>query len=585
MTFRWILASSAALTLLLGPLATRCHGASVDVRTLQELSTLPSSLETSALEPGALAAPTGEVAELGNDPAVDPAPPIRRASLIGTTEAEAEGQAPPLQLQVLDPELFPVPFSLRPHVAFWVDIFSQHSSAHVVVHDEVHLDVIYTVLDFSSLENLNDRARRTRRQQTIRDAKQELSLTLRELAAGKTPTDTAQAQELRRLLAHLPGDRGKYRDAALRLRSQSGLSDVFAGALQRSGRYLPWFEAAFRDQGLPTELTRIPFVESMFQETARSAVAAAGMWQFMPSTGRRFLAIDLEKDERYDPIRASEAAARLLAENYQHLGSWPLAITAYNHGRYGMARAKRSLGTDDLGVIVERYRSRSFGFASRNFYAEFMAAALVYLNRHHYFPDVQPDPLMTFDDFRTQHYIAVQDLANQAGISVSTLKLLNPGLNREVWSGNLLLPKDYSLRVPPGTGDTFHAAYAALPDERKMHRQLGFRYKVRSGDTLGKIARRFGTTTAALQRANRLRSVHRISIGQVLLIPPGANWRASSAASTTVASSTEAQRHTVRRGDNLSKIARRYGISIGALKRANNLTSNTIYPRQVLVIP
>ncbi len=113
------------------------------------------------------------------------------------------------------------------------------------------------------------------------------------------------------------------------------------------------------------------------------------MWQFMRSTGRRFLRIDAVVDERLDPYRSTEAAARFLEQNYIILGSWPLALTAYNHGPGGMKRAQEQLGTSDIATIVRKYNSRSFGFASRNFYLAFLAALEIDQNPEKFFPGIR----------------------------------------------------------------------------------------------------------------------------------------------------------------------------------------------------
>jgi membrane-bound lytic murein transglycosylase D len=280
-------------------------------------------------------------------------------------------------------------------------------------------------------------------------------------------------------------------------------------------------ERIFSRRGLPTELTRLPFVESMFQENARSKVAAGGMWQIMPASGRRLLAVGLDLDERYDPFLAAEAAATILKENYELLGTWPLAITAYNYGSNGLVRAVASLGTRDLGVIVSRHRSRVFGFASRNFYAEFVAAATLYDNREHLFPTLRPAPELRFEEFAPDRYVSARELAARAAADLEGLRPLNPALSHEVWSGRLLVPAGYRLRVPEGQGEAFRAAYAALPADLKLGRQAGFEYRVRPGDTLGSIARRHGTSVAALQQANRLGNRTMIRAGQILRVPPG----------------------------------------------------------------
>ena len=142
----------------------------------------------------------------------------------------------------------------------------------------------------------------------------------------------------------------------------------------RSGAWREHIAATFTKMGLPRELAALPHVESSFNTYAYSKVGAAGMWQFMRGTGRRFLRIDAAVDERLDPYRSTEAAASFLEQNYIVLGSWPLALTAYNHGPGGMKRAQEQLGTSDIVTIVRKYNSRSFGFASRNFYVAFLAA-------------------------------------------------------------------------------------------------------------------------------------------------------------------------------------------------------------------
>jgi membrane-bound lytic murein transglycosylase D len=156
-------------------------------------------------------------------------------------------------------------------------------------------------------------------------------------------------------------------------------------------------ERIFRAEGLPLELTRLPLVESCFDVEAYSKVGAAGIWQFMPATGRLY-AMDVNDsvDERRDPIASTRAAARFLRHNYEALeDSWPLAITAYNHGPAGIRRAISATGTTDIGVIVGRYDGPAFGFASRNFYAEFLAALDVDRHREAWFGKLdvhQPEP-------------------------------------------------------------------------------------------------------------------------------------------------------------------------------------------------
>lgn len=257
-------------------------------------------------------------------------------------------------------------------------------------------------------------------------------------------------------------------------------------------------------------------------------------------------------------------------------------MTAYNAGLNGLVRAVRRLGTRDPGEVLRRHRSRIFGFASRNFYTEFLAAATIYENRDRFFPGVEPDPPLRFDRFVPDSYVAVGDLAAVAGISLETLRALNPGLSSEIWQGNLLWPEGYELRVPAGRLPDVQSAYRALPEAARSDRQTGFRYRVRRGDTLSVLARRFGTSVAAIQRANRLSRADFIREGQLLLIPPGGR------VSVRYLPEGEAQAggvHLVRSGDTLWAIAGRYGSCVEAIRSANDLSSSRIYAGQRLQIP
>ena len=260
----------------------------------------------------------------------------------------------------VDHELFPLPEELVANVEFWKDIFATYTTKHEVIHDEVYLDVVYTVLDFRDLDSLSDVAAAKARRQRVKDERARLRKILEALASGAEPS--ASAEEVTRIRGlwseHLEG-RAKYRHAARHLRSQRGLRDTMAGAIEISGMFMSGIEQALTRHGVPLEARCMPFVESMFNYKARSKVGASGAWQFTAATGRLFLNIDSAVDERSDVLLAADGAARLLESNYERLKSWPLALTAYNHGTAGMARAVRKTGTRDMGVIARTYTSRT----------------------------------------------------------------------------------------------------------------------------------------------------------------------------------------------------------------------------------
>ncbi len=527
------------------------------------------------------------------------------------TVAAPGAQAQERYHPAIDPAVFPVPESLEPAVEFWLEVFTTYTSDQVVLHDERRLDVIHSVVDMSDLRAVGsseleiDRARIRR----VRTEKNRVTKALRDLAAGRPVTDLpADLRSIPTRMEHLAGGRSKYRRAAGMVRSQRGLRDRFEEAIERSGLFMPGIERTLAEYGLPPEIRCLPFVESMFNYRARSKVGASGAWQFTAATGRAFLQMDEAVDARSDVLLAAAGAARKLRRDHESLEAWPLALTAYNHGAGGMARAVRRLGTRDIAVVVEKYKSRTFGFASRNFYAEFIAAVIAYVERERHFPRAEPLPEIRFDIALRERYVALTDLAAATGVEMDRLAELNPALDRTVLAGSLLVPPRYPLRVPEGMAERFEQAYAELPPERKPDRQAAFGYRVRRGDTLGGIARRFGSSVAELQRANRLPRTDRIYVGQRLRIPqrgagrgapppiqraavepPARTERAAASASGSAGNRDRAPGdtvHVVKKGESLHLIARKYGASANALAAANNLRRpELIHAGQRLTIP
>ncbi len=536
--------------------------------------------------------------------------PAVLAALASAVSAQPVPEAPaPPALKQIDGKLFPLPSQLVPNVSFWNDIFSRYTSDHVVLHDEWHIQRTYAVLDFTELATspLSEAAKERRRKDAIREEMTKIEVTLQDLAAGRSPAYPDEAKKIAALFAGAPTS--ELGLAADRLRQQAGLKDHFTEAIGRAGRYLPAIERLFEDRALPLTLTRLPFVESMFNEQARSKVAAGGIWQIMPSTGRRFLRVAADVDERFDPLLAASAAAAVLKENYRYLGTWPLAVTAYNHGPGGLMKAVKNLGTRDLGTIAAQHQGRTFGFASRNFYSEFVAAATIYENRGHYFPGAEPLPEVRFDELVVPNHVPAPALAGKVGLPVLDLAALNPAVDSDVWTGRLLLPAGYRLRVPPGQGEAFRKAYAELPAEVKVARQAGTQHRVRSGETLSVIARRNGVSVAALQQANHMGRKTTLRIGQVLQIPgrftagpatprvasvtpaPAPAPQATATTQAVVAPALPAdgrekarpREHVVRPGDTLYGISQRYGVPIKTLVQVNGLKSgHRIYPGQRL---
>ncbi len=349
----------------------------------------------------------------------------------------------PITQEQTPPSTLTVQGRLRKNVDFWISIYSLYSSTEGLIHDSKYVDIVYEKISFAETPS--------KKKKMIREGVKKYKKILLNVHRKRNDPDKMDAEEKRifELFKDIP-DSNRFLDAAhrKRVRFQLGQKDRFLEGLVESGRYLPIMEEIFKREGLPIELTRLPFVESSFNVRARSKVGASGIWQFMRSTGRFFLKINSAIDERNDPIRATEAAAKLLKVNYDSLKNWPLAITAYNHGRMGMMRAVRKVGTEDIEGIVDGYKSRSFGFASSNFYTELLAAIEVERNAEKYFGPIERATPLKGVEIQLPESIKFKDLVQYLKLDEEAIKSLNPALSGQVILGRALIPAGYYLRIP-----------------------------------------------------------------------------------------------------------------------------------------
>ena len=476
---------------------------------------------------------------------------------------------------------FVKPKALEPAVGFWKRVYTEVATNGGFIHDDTRLDVVYSVLECPPGVSTKHRSKR------IESEKNFVAATLRKLAAGKEDDLSKDEQRVR---AVWPADtrRAEFRDAIGRVRFQLGQADRFKEGLIRSGAWRDEIKRVFKRQGLPEELAALPHVESSFNTYAYSRVGAAGMWQFMRSTGKRFLRIDNVVDERLDPYKASVAAANFMQQNYAVVQSWPLAVTAYNHGAGGMRRAKQQLGTDDIGVIVQEYDSKSFGFASRNFYACFLAALEIDSDPQQYFPGVELNPPDASKMMPIKNYTSMSSLAKSLQLDTAVLKQLNPSLMASVWTGSKRIPSGYALRVP-GSADQA-AALRSLPSTAVASTQVADQvHRVRKGETLSAIVAKYGVTTAQLATLNNLRQPYRVPVGKLLKLPGAVEApvvvATTPAAAQPAAGSAAALRHTVKVGDTLAKIAQRYAVAQSELLALNHLrNANQIQLGQALLV-
>ncbi len=410
---------------------------------------------------------------------------------------------------------FPLYDCVTPNVAFWCDIYGKYPSTQGVLHDKRNLNVIYEVLD---VEGVWEPGAKERDRQKIERAKERYLEILKALAAGIPP----QNKEEKRV-AGLFGARATPEDFRLaqdNIRFQAGQKDNFRAGLIRSGSYLEEIKQIMASYGVPEDLAYLPHVESSFNYKAYSKFGAAGIWQFTESSGKQFnLDVDYAIDERRDPIKATHAAAKMLRHNYELLGTWPLAVTAYNHGLNGMMRAKASKG--DYERIFQEHESELFKFASRNFYSEFLAAREVAKNYKTYFGPLPIEPPINSKAVVLPNYALVGDLVKHLKVDLETFKALNLGLREPVYLGQKLIPKGYEVRVPQ-QGKIVRLADNIPPEILKEDQAQTTMYQVRQGDTAYSIALTHGITVANLLRGNGLDEQAVICPGQNLRIPgPG----------------------------------------------------------------
>ncbi len=607
--------------LLLGSTAVACaqqdvpapeSGAAVTVVS-PDAPPSPAADAASTLEPTALA-PTATA-----NPAVAPVTePVPAAAVSGELPpAEAVSQAVKQTVReaatpALDPKLFPRYDSLQPKVAFWTKVFGQYSENQSAIHSSEYPNKVFEVLDFRADALRLDKVSlaRLKADEETR-AKARANRLLEEVDALRdTPERLNEAQRrVFSLYADVRGD-NRFRKAVGTVRAQRGLKERTALALETSGRYLPEMERIFRSYGLPVQLTRLPLVESSFNVEAYSKVGAAGLWQFMPSSAKIYMRLNEVVDDRRDPWTSTDAAARHLRDDYAALGAWPLAVTAYNHGRGGIARGLQKIGGTTLPDLIAGYDAKSFGFASQNFYSEFLAAADVEREwKRHFGEQLQRNAPLRYDTVETKHYVPYETLRRLCDADDEVFRKLNPAYRPEVIEGKLYVPPGHLIRVPAGHASDFNVAYAKLGSSERFDSQRTFYllHKVTKGESIGKIARQYGVSQAAIKSANGFKGTA-IRIGQVIKVPPreerrpgpvtvalGESKPTLTRAETQAVEAERAQQappqrkavrtHQVRSGQTLSSIAARYKVSVTSLREANDIEGSHLRVGQKLRIP
>lgn len=401
---------------------------------------------------------------------------------------------------------------MRVRVDFWKKVYTEISTTEAFVHDTEDLSVIYGKIKLKS-------SRRGRVKQT-KNERYRLRKILRSIAdKGYRKLNSEE-----RKISDIVGKRSRnelYR-MSNDIRFQYGLRDRYYQGLIRSYAYLEYIEKIFAELGLPHELTYLPHVESSFNYEAYSKVGAAGIWQFMRSTARLYkLNVTYIVDERRDPIKATRAAARFLKDNYKMLKSWPLALTAYNHGPRSMKRAISKVGTTDINTIIEKYRGRRFGFASKNFYATFMATVEISEDPSRYFKAFKKPPTYRFSEIKLDKPFTVSQLSKATGIKKSTIRKYNHSIRKSAYRNALYLPRGFVFRVPITGSKKFNTYKLALKSYKSDFKEMDVAnmHIVSRGENLFDISRSYRVAMSDLIQFNRISDPSRIYPGMKLNIP------------------------------------------------------------------
>ncbi len=467
---------------------------------------------------------------------------------------------------------FSTPVGLESKVEFWKKIYSEYSTDHYVVHDMDNLGIIYEIVYIKNGSKMSNRAREYRFERVKRKYKKLL------LQIARTKKHLSLKGDAKRVYHLVKSD---FRKASRRIRVQVGQKDRFKSGIERSGMYKDQINQIFSEAKLPLELTVLPHVESSFQVNAYSSAGAAGIWQFTRGTGRLFMNVGYDVDERRDPILSTIAGAKLLKSNFDALQSWPLAITAYNHGTQGMKNAKKRYGANIVDVI-NGYRSRSFGFASKNFYAEFLAALHVVKNKNKYFPYANFNKALNLSSVVFKDFVHINSVMSSLNMTRDEVAKYNPALRRPVISGQKRIPRNFTFQAPQNKFSQRRDFYQIIPASERHNNQIRSKwYTVRRGDTLSEIASRFTTSVNKLYSYNNLTHRNKIYIGQVVRLPSRGGSAYPSVRMVKQNQkkySGELINYQVRSNDNLTKIANRFDTEVNELLRLNRIK----YPDQII---
>jgi hypothetical protein len=298
---------------------------------------------------------------------------------------------------------------------------------------------------------------------SLAKAKETLGLRIASMAA--TPeTEWSEEQKALRLYFPAAWSTGEIAVSAGRVAGHRGMRRTFRSSLEASLQYQDLMDSVFKAEGVPARLKFLAYVESRYNPEAVSPAGAAGMWQFLKSSGSRYLVIDERVDERFDPRASTFAAARFLKTCRNYMSSWPLAIMAYNNGPGQMLDAVKETGSRDPSEIIRNYQAGSFGRVSRNYYAMFLAASSLGMKAEELFPGFRKakPAAPAIKTLKMEHEWTPRQLRILSGYSTAVLMKYNPALRPAVFERNLPLPMGFVLKLPMGLPTSQDLQFADL---------------------------------------------------------------------------------------------------------------------------
>jgi membrane-bound lytic murein transglycosylase D len=356
---------------------------------------------------------------------------------------------------------FTISKSFLPRVQFWLDIYTKYTAREYVIHHAKYPWIVFDVVDLNplELEPMHKWTRYHRGQALVKKRTAAVHAALNRLIKLNS-FNGSKLNELERSilvgLSDISGSRKKVLiEARDNLRTQLGQRDFFISGLRNSAPYLAYMEAEMQQVGLPPELARTPLVESSFNQHAQSKVGASGVWQIMPRVGREYLIVGDHIDERLSPLKATIVARELFRRNYRALKSWPLAVTAYNHGAYSLKKSLTQTKTTDLEGLIKKSPYGAFRFASANFYACFLAAVYAERYQQEIFldaVDINKNELR-YKMIVTSRPLRAKNLEKYANTNSDQLLNMNPDIIR-AYKNNAVIPRGFKLFVPTANSAT-----------------------------------------------------------------------------------------------------------------------------------